>query len=702
MAVITPYTENVTAQGQINSQATSASFGGQVGEALTNFGAVLQKQETEDDVTNVHVEMSRVRAQWDKNLEEMANSTKPGDTTLMPRVMDGISQQFDSMSEIPRTRQGQQLFARMSADMTTVVGVQARALQANLNGEYAKNQYTELTTNLGGSALKNYSEWENLVAQGTAAIDDPNGRFASLPGPAREAFRKNIEETIMFNAARGFARQNPGAVLGTVDPKLAGAVTNAVNGPSAQPPAPGMPPNLNASIVKPYNQNQISSNVKAIDTPSKYDQYFTDAAQLYKLDPRELKMRAVVESGLDPKAVSGQRAQGIMQFTPEMAKSLNINPHDPESSIHAAAKLLAGYRDKAGGDMSKVDLMYYGGEGGKSWGSNTYQYAANMSALRTAAGLGAAVDPSKFQVAPAVRVSEAANGVQPKTGISFIDKLPPEKMFSILTEAEHYKNAYESQSARNRVEQEHQEKKAQDITMKGFYSRIINPNGNPLTEMEIIQNNTLTMTQQQHLIDVARRRTNEVASDGATRPHPEKVREILLNIHAADGDPSKMYSDQPVWDAYKAGELNANELEFLNARVNGLKDPSGNAFMKQVKTIEDHVWRGIQGNPQIQGKEMTSPGISAAIAFQFSQDLQAKIADMRKNNKDPRILLDAGSPEYVMKPGFLQPYIPMAGGASPAAAPAAAAAKLPTYKEYDKLSKGAKYTDPQGNMRVKG
>lgn len=670
MAQINTYTDRVTAQGQMNAQADGNAFGANVGAAVANVGSAgmdyakaLHENQVQEEVTNIHVEMAKKRAEWTQQLETMTNETKPGDQSLAPRVMEGLQQQFEQLAPMAKTREGQALMARMSSDMTAVFGSQAIARQAHLNGEFAKEQVLTLNRDLGGTALKDYTQWESLSKQADLAVDDPKGRFSNLSQAQREEMRRSIKDNIMFNAARGFARQNPNAVLGSVDPKLQGEIQNAVSGPAAQPPAPGMPPNLNASVVKPYNQARISDNTKLVNDPSKYDQYFTDAAQLYNLDPRELKMRAVVESGLKPKSDNGQ-AQGIMQFTPEMAKSLGINPFDPEASIHAAAKLISDYRQKAGGDMSKVDLMYYGGENKKQWGSNTYQYAANMAAQRQSIGLGSSVAPENFQPPAATRVAEAAGNVSQRTGLPFIDNLPPDKQFQILTEAEHYKQAYQSQSERNRVEREHQERKAQDFQMQSYYSRIIQ--GQPLTELEVVSNDTLKFDQKKHIIDTMRQRTNELAADATTRPHPEKVKELTLAIHAADGDPTKTYSDAPIWEAYKNGELNLHETESLVQRVNGLKDPSGNAFYKQVKTVEDHVWRAIQANPQLQGKEMTSPGTSAAVAYQFSQALDARIADYRKQNKNPAILFDPNSPDYVLKPGFLQSYIPM-GGAAPAA-----------------------------------
>ena len=140
------------------------------------------------------------------------------------------------------------------------------------------------------------------------------------------------------------------------------------------------PPNLGASFVKPYDQGRIEQVARRVQQPSPYDQYFEEAAKQYGLDPRELKMRAAVESSLDPRAVSQDGAKGLMQFMPATAKQWGVtDPSDPRQAIFGAAKMISTYRNQAAGDMTVVDKKYYGGANGSEgngWGPNTNQYAA--------------------------------------------------------------------------------------------------------------------------------------------------------------------------------------------------------------------------------------------------------------------------------------------------------------------------------------
>lgn len=668
MAVITPYTERVNPQGQVGGQASPNAFGAQVGSALQNIGGsmmgyaeTLYRNEAEADVTNVHVEMAKKRAEWQQKLNQMANETKPGDDTFMQRVMTGIQGDFDAFGQSVKTRAGEQTFARMAANMTSMFGQEAAGIQSRLDGEFAKNQYVTMSKSLGTVAAQDHTQWKSLVDQGLNAINDPNGRFARIPEPTREAFRRSIEEEIKYDAAKGFARRFPNAVLGTTPTELRQSLQQVV----AQQPRPGLPPNLNAPLVKPYDETNIESRARKVDAPSEFDGFFMQAGALYNLDWRELKMRAVVESNLNPKASSGQ-AYGIMQLTPETAKRLGVQLPDAnatevpvnltQASIFAAAKLISEYRTKANGDMSQVDMMYYGGEGGTAWGPNTKQYAANMAALRQRVGLGSAKPPEAFAPTQVAMAGDGQDWKKPTTGIDFIDSLPADKFFSILTEAEQYQRAYDTQSERARIEAERQKKKEQDAVMTGYLARVINPtqeNGGALSETEIVQNNVLDWQQKQHMIDYSIRRTRELASMAEPKSNPAEVRRLLLDIHAADDDPVKSYNMDPVMESYRKGYISTPEMQMLRREVEQLRDGTTSGFQKQVQNARNAVntalTRSIMGQAQ--------PEVAADASYRFMMDMEQQIAAYRKENKDPRALLDPNAREYLLKPERIQSFM---------------------------------------------
>lgn len=652
MPVITPYESQILPQGMKTAHATPNDFGAQVGAGLANIGQgiasvgeAIYQNEVTDDVTNVHVAMANTRSDWYSRLNEMQRTAKPSDAPLPDQVRDGLQKSFEDMSASFKTRQGQQTFARMSAAMTNEIQQQAISMQSHLDGQFAKNSYINIRDKLGGIAAQDHTQWKSLIDQGNAMIDDPNSQFGRIPQSTKDEFKKEFSDSIKFEAARGFARKYPNAVLDQIPSEL----RNVTRDVAANPPVAGQIPNLNADTVKPYTPQNVDALAKKITDYSPYDAAFEAAAKRYNLDPRELKLRAVVESGLDPNAKSAQGAIGIMQMTPETAARYGANPASPTDAIMAAAKLLSDYRTKAGGDMSKVDMMYYGGEGGTQWGPNTKQYAANLAALRQTVGLGTSKPPEGFAENPVDQVGQSQNWKQSKTGIDFIDSLPPEQYFHILTEAEHYSRAAETESERSRLETERKKKEVADATMGEFLTRIIDPkpeNGGPLTEREIVGNQNLTWEQRQHAIDYKFRREQEMNSREESKSNPAAVRELMLQIHAPDNDPTKTYNADAVMDAYKNKRISTNEMVFLRREVEQLRDGSTNPFMKDLQkarvTAEAMLTRTILGQ--------SMPDVANEAAYRFDRDLEAKVQEYRAASKDPRTLLDPNSKDYVLSP----------------------------------------------------
>ena len=114
---------------------------------------------------------------------------------------------------------------------------------------------------------------------------------------------------------------------------------------------------MNSFIPIPYNhivRNQIIAYTEKMPTFSKkvlalseyYLPIFEEIFDYYGL-PKELKAMAIIESGLNPVAVSRARAKGMWQFMYRTALqyNLNINSYvderlDPIQATHAAAKYL--------------------------------------------------------------------------------------------------------------------------------------------------------------------------------------------------------------------------------------------------------------------------------------------------------------------------------------------------------------------------
>ncbi|EFE5034323.1 lytic transglycosylase domain-containing protein [Escherichia coli] len=93
--------------------------------------------------------------------------------------------------------------------------------------------------------------------------------------------------------------------------------------------------------------------------PTQYDDYFSEAAKKYNVDPRWLKAIAAGESSWDQNAVSEAGAKGLMQVMPGNFQP-GENPFDPRDNIMAGARVFSWAMQSANGDLDEA-LRYYNG-----------------------------------------------------------------------------------------------------------------------------------------------------------------------------------------------------------------------------------------------------------------------------------------------------------------------------------------------------
>jgi soluble lytic murein transglycosylase-like protein len=87
------------------------------------------------------------------------------------------------------------------------------------------------------------------------------------------------------------------------------------------------------------------------------------AAQAVGINPDVFVRQMDTESGLNPLAKGAMGEIGIAQFMPETARSLGINPANPEQSLMGAAKLMASYVKFFHGSYAMALAAYNAGTG---------------------------------------------------------------------------------------------------------------------------------------------------------------------------------------------------------------------------------------------------------------------------------------------------------------------------------------------------
>lgn len=94
-----------------------------------------------------------------------------------------------------------------------------------------------------------------------------------------------------------------------------------------------------------------------------YADLFTAAGTRYGVEPALLSAVAKAESGYRPRAVSGAGALGLMQLMPGTARSLGVDPLQPDQAVDGAARLLSGHLRTYSGRVDLALAAYNAGPG---------------------------------------------------------------------------------------------------------------------------------------------------------------------------------------------------------------------------------------------------------------------------------------------------------------------------------------------------
>lgn len=113
------------------------------------------------------------------------------------------------------------------------------------------------------------------------------------------------------------------------------------------------------TLINELNMRELSSQ----DLKRSLSPIQRQAEKTYNLPKGLLDKLAHAESTWNPQAVSRKGAQGLYQFMPRTAASLEFDPTDPVASTWGAAKYLHQLRKQFGGDLESTLAAYNWGPG---------------------------------------------------------------------------------------------------------------------------------------------------------------------------------------------------------------------------------------------------------------------------------------------------------------------------------------------------
>jgi soluble lytic murein transglycosylase len=523
---------------------------------------------------------------------------------------------------------------------------------------------------LNQQAAVNGADDPNVWANALAATQEASlrsSRIMGLDNEAAEAQRKADLSKIYVDRTQQLALRDPiaaskfyNANVGMIDPAqryslervlnettqtqyaasdASGAVASALG--QAHPGA--LPPNYNAPTVKPYDQNRIEQIAAEVKKPSGFDPIFNKVAAQYNLNPTELKMRAVAESGMNPNAVSSQGAIGLAQLMPDTAKALGVDPRDPAQAIDGMARLMVKAGATAHAVGGQVDRAYYGGST-NAQGPNTDQYVANLAAVRGRLYGGGAPAPlttdqiasSEGAVISAARA--AAEQRRPGDGA--------------------YANRVVSEAQRQWSEQLQSSRGVDYGNMTQVLDATIKSGAQSVSALPpaLQQTYALLTPRDQLSVNEVFRSNLRRASGEYTPSDPKVFNDTLSRINLPTGDPNKITDPTQITPLIAHG-LNYTDANRLITQMKDLNSPEANPFLKQTNQVKQTAQRMLSANLQV----AANPELGQEAAYRFGYALDQNIAAYRKAGKDPQSLFDPTNPDYVLKPERVMSFLPPKG-----------------------------------------
>jgi hypothetical protein len=177
------------------------------------------------------------------------------------------------------------------------------------------------------------------------------------------------------------------------------------------------------------------------------------------------------------------------------------------------------------------------------------------------------------------------------------------------------------------------------------------------TAQSIVGNDKLTREAKERMIGVVSRANKP---DPMSRVSQQTSMELLDRIRKPEGDPERVTTVNPIYDAYIKGDLTRPDFEFIKKQFTEGTSENGSSLGKLKKAFTDQAKESID-LANMAGK-MTG-GAGTFARYEFERYVDKKVDDYRQASKDPANLFDPAHADYLGKadasgkPAVLRPFI---------------------------------------------
>jgi len=192
------------------SQASAMAFGagtaegtGALGDAMLRTADFIQDNEDRADVSNVHAQMAKARADWTNTLAERARTAPAGDDTFAQKFNEDFDNYVVDARNVAKTRAGQMAFEQQAGELRGALLTRAAAFQAESIAVKAKADYGVILDSYQNTLLNDPTQYASIRESTLNALNDPNGQFARMSVADRTALQRATEEKLAAAQLRG-------------------------------------------------------------------------------------------------------------------------------------------------------------------------------------------------------------------------------------------------------------------------------------------------------------------------------------------------------------------------------------------------------------------------------------------------------------------------------------------------------------------
>lgn len=137
-------------------------------------------------------------------------------------------------------------------------------------------------------------------------------------------------------------------------------------------------------------------------------------------------------------------------------------------------------------------------------------------------------------------------------------------------------------------------------------------------------------------------------------PNAQMERDLMLRIHAPEGDPSKIYNSDAVYQAMQqAGGINVTQFRMLNNEVAMARDPNNSPVSRRYGEALGSITKAIMDDPKL----IMQPAAKAGAVNAWAAAVRDKMEEERKANRNPAALFDPKHKDSVVTAEFYAPFI---------------------------------------------